>query len=76
MKVGDLVRYTVPKNVEDQPVGVIVKLCKAESHYHQRIKVMWAGNSLPIQASALSVKGGRITSWVSPKNFSVVSGIN
>jgi hypothetical protein len=73
MKVGDLVRYTIPKNIEDQPVGIVVNSKSDNSKYHHRIRVMWSGDTLPIQATVLSVGGGRITSWVKPKDFEVVS---
>jgi len=34
---------------------------------------MWMGETIPIQASVLSISGDRITTWVSPKHFEVIS---
>ena len=77
MKVGDLVRYkgwgTSPASC---PLGVVVDVRKSQHGIlHDRIRVTWAGETLPIQAKVLSTKGGRTTTWVHPKHFEVVGDI-
>ena len=72
MRVGDLVRYK-PSGNEKGPLAIIVKINGSSTSYHNRIKVMWAGEEIPIQAKIVSVKGNRISSWVSPKNFEVIA---
>ncbi len=69
MKVGDLVRYRGWKNNQG-PIGLIIEEASPDSKFHHRIRVMWLGEPLPVQAKVLSVDGKRITSWVSPKHFS------
>ncbi len=71
MKIGDLVRY---KNLGSlQPLGLVVEQVSPNSEFHHRIRVAWVGENLPIQASVLSINGGRVTTWVDPKKFEVVS---
>ena len=78
MKVGDLVIYNPDWNIAisfDRPIGMVVDQSSPESKYHHRIRVMWMGNDIPINAKAMSTKGERVTSWVSPKHFEVISEI-
>ncbi len=80
MKIGDLVIYNVKLHwgdivTFDRPMGMIVDQRSPESEYHHRIRVMWMGNDIPINAKAMSTKGERVTSWVSPKYFEVISEI-
>lgn len=71
MKIGDLVRY---KNWGSlQPLGLVVEQVSPNSIFHHRIRVAWVGDKLPIQASVLSTKGDRITTWVDPNKFEVVN---
>ena len=77
MKVGDLVRYrgwgTSPASC---PLAVVVEVrVSPHDSIHDRIRVTWAGEKLPIQAKVLSVKGDRTTTWVHPKHFEVVGDI-
>ena len=69
MKIGDLVRYNGWKNTQG-PLGLVVEEASSDSNFHHRIRVMWLGDPLPVQAKVLSTDGKRITSWVSPKHFS------
>ena len=71
MKVGDLVRYKV--RGKQGPLAIIVKMTSSSTSYHERIKVMWAGEEIPIQAKVVSVNGNRVSSWVSPNHFEVVA---
>lgn len=74
VKVGDLVRYKGwGKAMLQGPLAVVVDQVSSSSSYHHKIRVMWADKTPPIQAQALSVSGERITTWVSPKHFEVVS---
>tara|TARA_X000001388_G_scaffold76742_1_gene74964 strand:+ start:659 stop:949 length:291 start_codon:yes stop_codon:yes gene_type:complete len=74
VKVGDLVRYKGwGKSMLQGPIGVIVDQVSSDSKYHHKIRVMWVDKTPPIQAQALSVSGDRITTWVSPKHFEVMS---
>ncbi len=77
MKVGDLVRYKgwgFPLSAS--PLGVVVEVRSSpHNSLHDRIRVTWAGEKLPIQAKVLSVKGDRTTTWVHPKHFEVVGDI-
>ena len=79
MKVGDLVIYNPFRDIAislNCPMGIVVDQRSSESKYHHRIRVMWMGSDIPINAKALSTTGKRITSWVSPKNFEVISEID
>jgi len=71
MKVGDLVRYRRWLGFKG-PLGLVVKEMHADSSFHHRIKVMWLGEKIPVQASALSTSGAKITAWVLPKHFHVI----
>lgn len=76
MKVGDLVRYRGWMNYpKSEPLAIVTDTRSDDSAYHARIRVMWVGEKIPIQARALSVHqdGSRITTWISPKHFEVVS---
>ncbi len=69
MKVGDLVRYRGWSS--PGPIAVVIDTSGGESQYHKRIRVMWAGDEVPIQAKVISVSGDRISSWVHPKHFEI-----
>jgi hypothetical protein len=71
LKIGDLVRYKNHGSL--QPLGLIVEQVSPNSEFHHRIRVAWVGEKLPIQASVFSTSGSRITTWIDPKNFKVVS---
>ena len=74
VKVGDLVRYKGwGKSMLQGPIAVIVDQVSPDSKYHHKIRVMWVDKTPPIQAQALSVTGDRITTWISPKHFEVIS---
>ena len=80
VKVGDLVIYNVKMYWGDivsldRPMGMVVDQRSADSEYHHRIRVMWMGSDIPINAKAMSTTGERVTSWVSPKHFEVISEI-
>ena len=72
MKVGDLVRYRGWGKNED-PLAIVVYETQTGSSFHHRIRVMWVGKEIPVQASVLSSKNSRVTTWVNPKYFEVVS---
>ena len=72
MKIGDLVRYKGWRNYPG-PFGIIVEESATDSNFHHRIRVMWIGDPLPPQAKVMSVSGSRITSWVHPKHFDIVT---
>ncbi len=73
MKVGDLVKYRGwSKQQGGEPLALIVEVRQSKSEYHTRIRVMWVGEEIPIQAQVLSVTGDRFSSWCSPKYFEVV----
>ena len=71
MKVGDLVRYKVKG--DQGPLAIVVKIAYSHASYHSRVRVMWAGEEIPIQAKVISVKGNRVSSWVSPEKFELVA---
>jgi len=74
MKVGDMVKYKGwSKQQGGCPLALVVEVRAADSEYHKRVRVMWTGEEVPIQARALSVSGDRLTWWVSPKHFEIVS---
>ncbi len=75
MKTGDLVRYRGWGNLVGKgPMGVVVDQSRLGcSSLHHRIRVMWTDNPPPVQAKVLSVSGERITTWVNPKHFEIVS---
>ena len=68
---GELVRYRGWLKTEG-PLGIVVDESSAESKHHHRIRVLWTGEEVPIQASVLSVDGARITTWVSPEHFEII----
>ena len=72
MKIGDLVIYR-GWTKGNGPMALVVYECNADSDYHRRIRVMWIDKEIPVQAAVLSISASRITSWVSPKHFEVVS---
>ena len=69
-KVGDLVRYKGWR--ESGPLAVVIDESGGSSDFHKRIRVMWLGEEVPVQAKALSTRGEKITTWVHPKNFEVL----
>ncbi len=71
MKVGDLVRWINPHG--SQPIAVVVQSSQSSSEYHHRVRVQWAGDKIPIQASAISVEGKLISSWVKPEKFETIT---
>jgi len=71
VKVGDLVRWINPYG--SQPIAVVMQSNQSSSEYHHRIRVQWAGDKIPIQASAISVEGKLISSWVKPGKFETIS---
>ena len=72
MKIGDLVRYCGwTKGVG--PMALVLYESNADSDYHHRVRVMWIDKEVPVQAAVLSTNSSRITTWVSPKHFEVVS---
>jgi len=73
LKIGDLVRYVGWGR--NDPYAIIVDQKNKGSKLHHAIRVMWAGKELPVQAGALSVSKGRVTTWISPRHFEVVSEI-
>jgi hypothetical protein len=79
LKIGDLVRYRGWGELQPNrfgksgPLGVVIEMRGNDlGSIHTRIRVMWAGEEIPIQAKVLSVEGGRTTSWIHPKNFEIV----
>ena len=74
MKVGDLVKYLGwSKQQGGEPLALVVDVSHADSDYHCRIRVMWVGDEVPIQAQALAVgPPKRISTWISPKHFALV----
>ena len=81
MKVGDLVRYRGWQKPKDEfqynsslpPLALVIEECSAVSEFHRKIRVAWIGEEIPVQASILSTTKSRITTWVSPKYFEVIS---
>ena len=73
MKIGDLVLYRGWSKTQsnEMPIGIIVNDSRDISDYHRRIRVMWLGEKIPIQASVLSIRSLRITTWIDPKYFEV-----
>ena len=75
MKVGDLVRYRGwTKSPDSGPLALVVdETQRGDSDYHKRVRVSWLGEEIPVQASVISTSGTRISMWVHPKYFEVVS---
>ena len=70
MKVGDLVQYRGwQKSPKSIALGLVIEVRSEDSDFHKRIRVMWVGEEIPIQARVLSTSGKRITTWISPKHF-------
>ena len=69
MQKGDLVRY---RGWNETPYAIIVDTKFENSDFHKRIKVMWLGSKVPIQAKVISVTGSRFSAWCSPKHFELV----
>lgn len=65
---ADVIKYMSKKD----PIGLVVEQRSPDDDFHHRIRVMWIGEEIPIQASALSTSGNRITTWVKPKCFEVI----
>ncbi len=76
MKIGDLVRYRGWKisNLSNKtdPLAIIVEQRSKESDFHHRVRVLWLGEEIPVQAAAVSTTGKRISSWFHPKVLEVV----
>mgnify|MGYP003126614584 CR=1 FL=1 len=83
MNVGDLVIYKNPQVMPpgysfvdqacDQSYAIVLQKRESKHEVHSRIRVMWLGVKVPIQAKSFSVSGRRITTWISPKYFEVVN---
>lgn len=71
MPVGDLVRYRGWRD-DSGPLGIILEEVSPDSRFHHRIRVLWLGEEIPIQAHALSTTASRVTTWVSPKYFEII----
>jgi hypothetical protein len=72
LKIGDLVRYTGYLKSEG-PLAIVANQKYPDEDFHHRIRVFWLGENLPIQAKAFSVSGKRLSTWIHPREFSVVS---
>jgi hypothetical protein len=74
MNVGDLVRYRGwQKLYNTPPLALVVDTRHTDSDYHCRIRVMWVGDKIPIQAQVLAVgPPKRISTWISPKHFELI----
>ena len=79
MKVGDLVRLEIQSTIRRKnyvaPLGIVVEEMHSENDYHHRIRVMWLGDEIPVEAGAFSVNSAKVTTWISPKHFRIVSEI-
>ena len=64
-------QYSRPPN--NGPLAIVIEQNQVQTAYHQRIRVMWMGTTVPIQASVISTSSSRISSWVHPKYFKVIS---
>mgnify|MGYP003116906645 CR=1 FL=1 len=69
MKIGDLVEYFSKHSAGQQPRALVIDERSPGNSYHHRIRVLWLGKDIPIQAHAVSVKASRISSWVHPRHF-------
>jgi aromatic ring-cleaving dioxygenase len=72
MKVGDLVKY---RGWGTEPLALVVEQKNSDSDYHHRVRIMWVGEQLPIQAKVLSTTNSRISTWISPKHFEIVNEV-
>lgn len=66
--IGDLVRW----KEGDRPLAIVLET----SPWGESIRVSWLDTPLPIQASATSVSGNRVTTWLNESKFEVVSHSN
>lgn len=73
MKIGDLVEYRGWSKDKAGPMAIVLDHNRSESNYHSRIRVLWLGEQVPIQASVVSTSGSRISSWVHPKYFEIIN---
>jgi len=73
VNIGDLVRYAGWKDTDTNPLALIIDVVSQDSSYHNRVRVIWLGEDVPVQASAISTTGNRISSWVHPKNFILIN---
>lgn len=71
---GKLVRYQPPgsEKYNTGPLALVVDSTNEDSLYHWRIRVSWLGDETPVQASSLSIKKRKITTWVKPENFIII----
>lgn len=78
MKVGDLVRYKGWNGLiwDSNPMGIVLDVRNSDTHYHSRIRIMWLGDEVPIQAQVFSTTGDRISSWINPKHFEIVGEVD
>ena len=75
MKVGDLVKYRGWAKLKNEPMAIVIAKNDNVSKFHSRIRVMWLGEDVPTQAKVFSVDGKRISTWIHPKHFEVVSNV-
>ena len=79
MNVGDLVRLKIKSPISqkywDAPLGIVVEEMHSENEFHHRVRVMWIGEEIPVAARAFSVNSAKVTTWISPKHFTVVSEV-
>lgn len=83
MNVGDLVVYRNPqvlppghlskRILSERPYAIVLQKRPSNHAMHERIRVMWLGIKVPVQAHSFSVSGRRITTWVSSTYFEVVN---
>mgnify|MGYP001285549142 CR=1 FL=1 len=80
MQIGDLVMYRGWKKhaglgTSSCPMGVVIDQMAIDSEFHHRIRVMWIGETIPVQARVLSITGDRVTTWVKPNQFEVINEV-
>ena len=74
MKKGDLLEFSIKSIGSSRaPMALLIDQRSPESDYHHRIRVLWLGDKLPLQAGVTSVSGERLSTWISPKLFIVAS---
>ena len=74
IRVGDLVQWNSIWGPE--PLAIVVDRKSDSNSYHERIRVQWIGTPLPVQASATSVSGNRLSTWLKTDKFTIVSKNN
>mgnify|MGYP003663671738 CR=1 FL=1 len=74
MKVGDIVGWVNHKGL--QPLAMIIEKSSSDSEYHSRIRVQWLASPPPVQALTTSVAGKKVSTWLKPSKFKIVSTIN